>query len=1075
MHLRRHAIFSCLAALALITAGCGSDVDDSGTTPTVTGDTQQSDSGAGDGVSSSSGGSDAGSSTSSSGGSSSGGTDAGSSTSSSGGSSSGGTDAGSTSGGSSGGVDAGSSGGSSSGAATKSCKGTLLCGLYANMNDWNQCAADPGCKAAGGKCSPVNLIAAGQCPKLNNPSKCLSGKHMGCKWFGNKCVFVNSCHNLKSPAQCAGHKTIKCAWTPTQCTGFAQKNTCAKAPNQQGCKMAPGCQWTDCKPTNGGVEKCDGIDNDCNGKVDDALTPKGPICDDGDMCNGVEVCKAGKCAAGLAKKCEGKTCFDAKCDAKKGCMYTPNSAGCNDGNPCTTKDACAKGKCAGTGQKDCNDGDKCTKDVCKVINGKATCQNLKGQGCDDNETCTADSCDASNGCTNKPINKACSDGNHCTGTSGAIDTCKAGKCVGGAAVKCDDGNACTKDACDPKKGCTKTPMNGPCDDGNKCTLGEKCTNGACAGSKPKCNDNNLCTSDSCDPKTLACKYAPIPGCKVCTSGPQCNDNNSCTKDSCEVTAGKGKCAHSQIKGCIGPLDYKIVSVVPKTTLIPIPGPLHVRLTVRNDGKPYAGGYKGIMTYKIYLSADGVIDAKDTVLYGNKWKGYNIGAPKKPESYMDIGVSIGKPEMVTGKTHVCVRVEHAQDKYKANNDKCVPVKFLLPDFKANFLKLINTSPVKAGQYAYMDLSYTNKGKAASFVYVRFYASEDNKIDAKDIVSHAIGTKFPALATGKTYERKNWKVQVPVNAQATHKYLCMRVNVYQDAYKTEANPNDNDACGLIKVTNSPDIAPPPHNYIGFKNKAGKVFGNVPWGDDYTCYLSRLTNSGYGNLDAEFPVRCWYSTKITNTPPPQKDGWSVQWNLKAKIGGKKYISTITGTTYDKLDPPKMGVGYICVDTNYDKKVKENSYNNRGCRKITVLGIDLFVRNTSTFGAASWKNPQPTVLKRNVDYGTSIQWCNQGNAVLYGKTKGLQQRILLSKDPKASKDDVVIAETNVFGFSKIGGLNQYGKPSCAHSSLGGKKFKIPSTVAAGKYYLIFDVNADMKYLEPMTNNPLVKYITLQ
>jgi hypothetical protein len=51
---------------------------------------------------------------------------------------------------------------------------------------------------------------------------------------------------------------------------------------------AGGCQYQ-CTPTNGGKEICDGLDNDCNGVVDDNLTDSGGSCDSG---------MPGPCAAG---------------------------------------------------------------------------------------------------------------------------------------------------------------------------------------------------------------------------------------------------------------------------------------------------------------------------------------------------------------------------------------------------------------------------------------------------------------------------------------------------------------------------------------------------------------------------------------------------------------------------------------------------------------------------------------------------------------------------------------------------------------------------------------------------------
>jgi hypothetical protein len=51
-----------------------------------------------------------------------------------------------------------------------------------------------------------------------------------------------------------------------------------------------------------------------------------------------------------------------------------------------------------------------------------------------------------------------------------------------SASACNDGNACTADACDGTANCVHTPLAGTaCSDGNACTQGDQCMAGACAG------------------------------------------------------------------------------------------------------------------------------------------------------------------------------------------------------------------------------------------------------------------------------------------------------------------------------------------------------------------------------------------------------------------------------------------------------------------------------------------------------------------------------------------------------------------------------------------------------------------
>ena len=170
-----------------------------------------------------------------------------------------------------------------------------------------------------------------------------------------------------------------------------------------------------------------------------------PVCDDGDACNGLELCdqvNSCVCVAGTPKDCDdADACTTDSCDAVSGdCVHTPipNCGGpcygqpdgtvCDDGNLCTTGDVCANNACAGT-PKNCDDGIFCKEDSCDAATGNCLHKNapMNGKPCDDG------------------------DGTVCTGT------CSAGVCTVGAVVNCDDNNGCTTDACDPVAGCSNTP------------------------------------------------------------------------------------------------------------------------------------------------------------------------------------------------------------------------------------------------------------------------------------------------------------------------------------------------------------------------------------------------------------------------------------------------------------------------------------------------------------------------------------------------------------------------------------------------------------------------------------------
>ena len=149
--------------------------------------------------------------------------------------------------------------------------------------------------------------------------------------------------------------------------------------------------------------------------------------------------------------------------------------------------------------------------------------------CDDGDACTTDACEAGSGCTHGPGGAVCDDDDPCT----IGDKCEGGSCSG-VALNCDDGKPCTIDECHAACGCKHTANNGAsCDDSNACTTQERCKGSKCKSkTKVKCNDGNPCTTDSCDPAT-GCQYAPA-------SGAHCDDGDACTiHDKCKGGACSG--------------------------------------------------------------------------------------------------------------------------------------------------------------------------------------------------------------------------------------------------------------------------------------------------------------------------------------------------------------------------------------------------------------------------------------------------------------------------------------------------------------------------------------------------------
>lgn len=97
----------------------------------------------------------------------------------------------------------------------------------------------------------------------------------------------------------------------------------------------------------------------------------------------------------------------------------------------------------------------------------------------------------------------------------------AGECSAHCGQLCDDGNACTIDACDANEQCAAVHPPVSCDDGNLCTTDTCDPATGCSNASRTCSDSNLCTVDSCDPLTGDCIFPPT----ACPSGQTCNPAN----------------------------------------------------------------------------------------------------------------------------------------------------------------------------------------------------------------------------------------------------------------------------------------------------------------------------------------------------------------------------------------------------------------------------------------------------------------------------------------------------------------------------------------------------------------------
>ncbi len=108
----------------------------------------------------------------------------------------------------------------------------------------------------------------------------------------------------------------------------------------------------------------------------------------------------------------------------------------------------------------------------------------------------------------------------------------------GGPQDCDDGDACTTDACSGGS-CSHVAVN--CDDGDACTTDSCDGPSGCANTTLDCDDADPCTSDSCNP-TSGCQHEVVASCcgnGTCEAGEDCN---SCAGD-CIAGGGGSACGN----------------------------------------------------------------------------------------------------------------------------------------------------------------------------------------------------------------------------------------------------------------------------------------------------------------------------------------------------------------------------------------------------------------------------------------------------------------------------------------------------------------------------------------------------
>lgn len=155
-------------------------------------------------------------------------------------------------------------------------------------------------------------------------------------------------------------------------------------------------------------------------------------------------------------------------------------------------------------------------------------------------------CAASNPCRTAWFDKAlgaCAeatapDGTACESACLTGASCFAGNCVG-AAKSCDDGDACTLDACDWAGGCTHTDVSALCPPSTNPCERAVCRPASGCGKEPAA-DGTVCGPTDCTTARVCmaaqCEARPTPEGFTCAPAGLCQDASTCRQQTCVAGA-----------------------------------------------------------------------------------------------------------------------------------------------------------------------------------------------------------------------------------------------------------------------------------------------------------------------------------------------------------------------------------------------------------------------------------------------------------------------------------------------------------------------------------------------------------
>jgi hypothetical protein len=346
------------------------------------------------------------------------------------------------------------------------------------------------------------------CPDCNCDST--EAEEVSCDGIDNDCdQYIDE--NLRNACnQCGELESETCNGLDEDCDGFIDEDIPTVG---MSCGMSEGMCMAGITQCNNGVEQCadgvlpsteicDGIDNDCDGIVEEGAVNSCGICGP----SFVEVCD------NIDNDCDGTDDTSNLCGEGYRCLNGECTEPCSTGEECSGNQICLDGFCSTPCRtSDCLSGQVCRAgacwDPCEGIN----C--LTGTYCSLGE-CIPNDCYAPEQC---PAEQICQQG-QCVPDPCATAACAENQgCMNGncfddcSQVTCPEGSACINGFCsdDPCLNLTNCPHHNVCIDGQcqfdecfekECSVGFICRRGECVEDPClaiHCPNNQLCYAGIC--------------------------------------------------------------------------------------------------------------------------------------------------------------------------------------------------------------------------------------------------------------------------------------------------------------------------------------------------------------------------------------------------------------------------------------------------------------------------------------------------------------------------------------------------------------------------------------------------